>query len=334
MRAESGIRKAESGRRSRRGVTLLELIIVVVIFSMLLGFTIYLLKGANRDLGVTATANQLAGLLRAARQLARTDASPTWVVLRTGDQTAYVLVKETVGEWHFEEQGGPERGAFGKVAQIKSGTPVPGRVGRAIKLGGSGTIHCGEVPVYAPDQGVAIELWFLRTHGKVGRGVLATIGGEVELSVETDGHVQGRVGGLRVSSGGARVPNDSWCHVQLIYSGRDLRLLLNHSQVAQAAGKANGTLNSAFVVGDARGGFAGLVDEVRLSLIVPRDTVQLPAEVSFELVSGVTAGPDGEAVIPFDAEGRLGLPAEVVIAVKSPTERREVTVGKGGNVRR
>ncbi len=318
----------------KRGVTLLELLVVIIIFSMLLGFTIYLLKGANRDLGVTASANQLAGLLRAAHQAARTDASPAWVVLNVRDNTAHLLVKETVGEWHFEEKGGQDQGAFGKAARITNGSSVPGRVGRAVRLAGSGTIHCGEVPVYAPEQGVAVEMWFLRSHGRTGRGVLATIGGEVELSVEADGRVDGRVGGLRVSSGQARVPNDSWCHVQLLYSGRDLRLFLNQAQVASAAGQAGWTVNSPFVVGDARSGISGIVDEVRLSLIVPRDLVPLPAEVTFEIVSGLAAGQNGEAVIPFDGEGRLALPAEVKVAVKSPTERQEITVGRGGNVRR
>ncbi len=324
-----GIRIPDS---SRRGVTLLELIVVIVIFSMLLGFTIYLLKGANRDLGVTATANQVTGLLRSAHQLARTASSPAWVVLDTRDNSAHLLFKETVGEWHFEEQGGQEAGAFGKAARITNGSSAAGRVGRCVKLAGSGTIHCGEVPVYAMDQGVAIELWFLRPHGRVGRGVLATIGGEVEVSVETDGHVQGKVGSLRVTSAGARVPNDVWCHVQLIYSGRDLRLYLNQNQVALAQGQANWTVNSPFIVGHSRSGFAGLVDEVRLSLVVPRDAFQLPAEVAWEVVSGVTAGPNGEVVIPFDAEGRLALTAEVEVAVTSPTERKVIKVGKAGNV--
>jgi type II secretory pathway pseudopilin PulG len=313
-------------------VTLLELIVVIVIFSMMLGFTIYLLKGANRDLGVTATAHQLTGLLRSAHQLARTASSPSWVVLDTRSGTAHLLFKETVGEWHFEEQGGQEAGAFGKAAKITNGSSAPGRVGRCARLAGSGTIHCGEVPVYAIDQGVAIELWFLRPHGRVGRGVLATIGAEVEISVETNGEVQGKVGALRVPSGGARVPNDVWCHVQLIYSGRDLRLFLNQNQVAVAQGQANWTVNSPFVVGDSRSGFAGLIDEVRLSLVVPRDTIQLPAELAWEVVSGAVPGPNGEVVVPFDAEGRLALPDVVKFAVKSPTERREVTVGKSGNV--
>jgi hypothetical protein len=150
--------------------------------------------------------------------------------------------------------------------------------------------------------------------------------------VETNGEVQGKVGALRVPSGGARVPNDVWCHVQLIYSGRDLRLFLNQNQVAVAQGQANWTVNSPFVVGDSRSGFAGLIDEVRLSLVVPRDTIQLPAELAWEVVSGAVPGPNGEVVVPFDAEGRLALPDVVKFAVKSPTERREVTVGKSGNV--
>ena len=95
----------------RRGVTLLELLAVIVIISMLLGFAVYYMQGANRDLGVVASVNHVAGLFRIAQQHARTTSSPAWVALDTRGNTAYVLLKETVGEWHLEPD--PKGGGTG-----------------------------------------------------------------------------------------------------------------------------------------------------------------------------------------------------------------------------
>ena len=60
----------------RRGVTVLELLAVIVIMSMLLGFAVFYMQGANQDLGVHASVNHVAGLFRLAQQHARTTSSP------------------------------------------------------------------------------------------------------------------------------------------------------------------------------------------------------------------------------------------------------------------
>src|SRR5205085_12657573 len=110
----------------------------------------------------------------------------------------YMLSKETVGEWHLEDMG--TTGAFGRDGKVSGGQLVNGRVGKAIQLSGSASIAFGEVPTYAPDQGISIEFWFLRRSGR-GRGVLASVGDAVEIAAETDGHIEARVGTIRVSSG-------------------------------------------------------------------------------------------------------------------------------------
>src|SRR5262245_20448921 len=171
---------------SRQGITILELLTVVVIFSILLGLAVTFLQNANKDLGVAAAANGAVGVLRVAHQQSRSSSSPSWVVLDTKANRIYLLLKETIGEWHLEDM--ITTGAFGKDGKPSSGAsqaPV-GRVGKAIQLSGSASIAFGEVPSLAPDQGLAIELWYLRRSGR-GRGVLASIGDTVEVSSENDG---------------------------------------------------------------------------------------------------------------------------------------------------
>jgi type II secretory pathway pseudopilin PulG len=313
-------------------MTLLEILTVLVIFSMLLGITAVFMQGANRDLGVAAAANHATGLIRLAHQASRSESAPSWIVLDTKENRIYLLLKETVGEWHLEDM--VTTGAFGKDGKVNGGNLVPGRVGKAIQLSGSSTIAFGEVPVYAPDQGLAVEFWFLRRSGR-GRGVLCAIGDAVEVSSEPDGHIEAKVGNLRASSGQIRLPTDAWCYLQLIYSGRELKLILNRREMQTVAGKADWVRPASFSVGGS--GFTGVIDEVRLSLIIPREEYLFPHECSYRFKEGFQVPESKEVVITFDAEGRLDpsvSPQPFTFWIKSPADEKEITIGPGGTLQR
>lgn len=323
--------------RGRRGVTVLELLAVIVIMSMLLGFAVFYMQGANQDLGVHASVNHVAGLFRLAHQHARTTSSPAWVVLDTRGNVAHVLLKETVGEWHLEQDasGKQGEGAFGRDAVVQGGKAVPGRIGQGVELGGSGVIRCPEVPLQDPAQGLSLELWFLRAGGR-SRAVLAKVGNDVELAAEVNGELQARVGALSVRSAGLRVPLDAWCHVLLIYSGRDLRLFLNRVPAGMAAGAAAWAAGQPLIVGDTKSGLVGIVDEIRVGLILPQERFSLPAQVSFDFQPGYAPPADGFVVVGYDGEGRLD-PAfgkAFSFAIKSSSDRRPITISQSGSVQR
>jgi hypothetical protein len=184
---------------------------------------------------------------------------------------------------------------------------------------------------------VAIEMWFERKTQR-NRGVLCTIGDGVKISVESDGRVTAQVGTLQTSSGNVRVPSETWCYVHLLYSGRDLRLFLNRVPMAgPVVGKGAWAPGGAFIVGDAKEGFTGIVDEIRLSLIVPRDAIALSNECVFAFKPGFTVPPDGEVVISFDAEGRLDPAVNTApfeFTIKSPAAERKIVVGLSGTLQR
>lgn len=315
------------------GLTLLELLIVLVILALVLGLSVSFLQDAGKDLGVVASANHVAALFRAARDRARASGAPAWVVFDVPRNAAHLVVKETVAEWHFEDP--PEAGAFGRSARIRGGVPVPGRVGQGIRLQGSGTIHGGDLPFSGVDPGFALELWFQRRGGRSGRGTLCTLADGVELAVEPDGRIVGRAGALSVSSGASRVPPEAWCHAQLLYSGRDLRLYVNRAPVDARPGQAGWVpAGAAFIVGGERGGFAGIVDEVRVSRLTPGEEFVLAGEAAFEFPSGVVVPPDGKIAVAFDAEGRLESGGSFVVRVRSPAAAQEIEVTFGGSVER
>jgi prepilin-type N-terminal cleavage/methylation domain-containing protein len=319
-------------RARRGGVTLLELLTVLVIFGLLLGLTAAFMQGANRDLGVSAAANHAVGVLRVAHQTSRSTAAPSWVVLDTKQGRIYTLLKETVGEWHLEDLG--TTGAFGRDGKVSNGTLVTGRVGKGIQLSASASINFGEMPTYTPDQGVSIEFWFLRRSNR-GRGTLASIGDQVEIATETNGRIEARVGSLRISSGQILLPNDAWCHLQLVYSGRELKLILNRREMPAVPGRTELPRGATFSVGGS--GFTGVIDEVRLGLIIPREEYFLPSECTISFRPGTVVPESGEMVIGFDAEGRLDpsvSPQPFSFTIKSPASAQEITVGPGGTLHR
>lgn len=315
-------------------MTLLELLTVLVIFSILLGITAAIMQGANRDLGVSAAANRASGLLRVAHQESRSSSAPSWVVFDAKQGRMFMLMKETVGEWHLEDDnGGMTTGAFGRDAKLNNAKLVPARVGKGAQLSGSASIVCGAVPDYTPDQGISIEFWFLRRSGR-GRGTLASAGDAVEITSESDGHVEAKVGNLRATSSPMSIPNDAWCHLQVIYSGRELKLILNRREVQTVPGKVELPRGAPFNVGGS--GFTGIVDEIRLGLIIPREEYYLPPECTMTF-KGVVVPDTGEVVVAYDSEGRLEpsvSPQPFEFSIKSPVAEQTIIVGPGGTLQR
>ena len=323
---------ADPGRPSTRaGVTLIEILVVIVILSMILGMTIGILRNANRDLGVLAAANTVAAQLRATAEHARAEASPAWVVLDLEGRTIGTLTRETIGMWHFEDR----MGAFGKEANPKGPVIVPGRVGNCYRFKMNETVDCGEVPVYRPDQGVGIELWFHRVL-RGNKHIIASIGKDVEVWADAQGKVTARVGASQVTSGIVTVPREMWVYLQAIHNGRELKLLLNGTEVGSIPCRHEWKEAGRFIVGSAKDGLAGMIDEVRLSLVIPRDTYPLPPQVEFELPKGSKVA-DGEYLIAFDGGGRLEAgrhPSALTFTIKSPAASKTITITRQGLVLR
>lgn len=313
------------------GVTLLEILVVLVILSMIMGLTIGVLRNANRDLGVMAASNTVASLLRAASEHARAENSPAWVVLDLDDRTAGTLIRETVVMCHFEDLSA----GFGKQIAVNGPIQVLGRVGTAYRFTSSNTIECGSLPRFAPDQGIAIEMWFNRSPG-TGKHILATLGSEMEVWVDPIGKVFTRVGTTSANTGTNLVPREWWVYCQAIYNGREIKILINGAEAASVPCRHEWKGSGMLTLGSKKDGLTGLMDEVRVSAIVPHDTYALPAQVEFELPKTAKVK-DGEYLVGFDGSGRLDPSrhtAEVSITVKSPATSKTIVVTRQGLIRR
>jgi hypothetical protein len=254
------------------------------------------------------------------------------VVLDLDDRTAGTLIRETVVMCHFEDT----TAGFGKTINVHGAVQVLGRVGLAYSFKSSNTIDCGDIPRFAPDQGIAIEMWFNRAPG-TGKHVLATIGNVMELYVDPVGRVTVKVGTTVANSGSNLVQREWWVYCQAIYNGREIKIYINGVEAGSAPCR-NFVWKSAapLTLGAKKDGITGLLDEVRVSAIVPHDTYSLPAQVEFELPKSARAQ-DGEFLIAFDGSGRLDStrhPTDLTLTLKSPAASKTLVVTRQGQVRR
>lgn len=320
-------------RRSRAGVTLIEILAVLMILSLLMGLGVAVLRNANKDLGVRAAAGRIVTILRGAHEHARAENSPAWVVFTVQEPTAAALTRETVGMWHFEEDGA---GAFGKGPTVNGPLIAPGRVGMCYRFRRTTeTIDLGPIPIQSPDQGLSLEMWFWRAPGG-GKSVLCSAGFPLEVVLEAGGRVNARVLGVTLNSGDIVVPRESWVHLMVFHNGREARLFINGAEVRGAAGPPQWTKPGPLVIGATKDGLVGLVDEVRLCLIVKRDIYRLPAQVEFEFPPSLRPVND-EVVVAFDTAGRLDSTRHagpVTFKVKSTADEQSITVTAQGMIPR
>ncbi len=319
----------------QKGITLLELLTVIVILSLMMGISIALFSSANKDLGVRAAANHVVSLLRSVRDHARIRSEPAWVVLNPTENSVYALTQETYGEWHFEDT--VSTGAFDRDAEIHRGSLVQGRIGMGIQFQGSGSVDCGVIPIFAPDQGVAIQFWYFRESSNRSQR-LFSIGDQMEMKVLSSGKIRTKLGGMILGSGKASLATeDVWYHIHLVHNGREMQLFINGKRVASKEGPVNWTREESLVIGGKGGGVRGIIDEFRIGLIFAREKHYFPKEVSLEFPPGVFPKDQKEFLIHFDREGRLDSRKHsrpINWKVKSTVDEFEITINPTGVVER
>ena len=113
-----------------------------------------ILVNANKDLGVRSATNAVVSLVRYAVTVAKSDESPTAVVIDIQNKQAYLLPRDTVSLWHFEDKvpssaTGNTTGAFAQKGRVYGADLVQGKVGIALRFNGSNYVECGDViPLY------------------------------------------------------------------------------------------------------------------------------------------------------------------------------------------
>lgn len=305
------IRIRLSSNKQRAGLTLLELLLVMILMALLFGAGMGSI--ASLDLGRRQALGLVQSTLSAARNTALLRRAPARVEFEVGGNRMTACAMSVVGTWHFEDAG--LRGAFGLDAQAAGPKLVDdGYLGKALSFTGGEApkleVDVMRDPAYRFEAGFALEL-ALRPEGSRACSVV-DVGRAFGLQMTGTGALRAWFLPLQETQGGGSRPGNHvvvesppgsltagrWSRVRVHYDRRSLKLEVDGELVAELADDTPVyALCGMLVVGSAERTLQASVDSLVISTWAASESTQLP--------EGVTFGPETPARVAFDAEGRL-----------------------------
>lgn len=306
------VRSSIPERASRAGFTLLELIAVIGLITILMGFGVGFLQRGSNNLSVSLAI--VRDQIRLAANTAKSEGQPTEVHVAAGGDgggvSMHVRVLTPIGFWHFEPG---ERWINSALRPQLTGEEEPGgRFGFARRSdpesrGSLMTVAAGENEFFL-DQGFALRLELKLERRR--EMEVARLGRAFELRLDGDLLPQGRVTltdsgdrpGAVVTVRGARpLRLGSWVTLELVHDGRAVALVVDGQEQARAA--ANGAPfqqpADVFEVSLSAAPVLGLVDEVQLLAYERSELQTLPDDVELVGLQGpVRFGRRGELLAP------------------------------------
>lgn len=283
---------------ARRGLTLLELLLVMVLLSGILGTGLGMF--AALDLGQRQALGLVQGELRAAQNAAVARRAPARVRFERTSGRIVGLYEEVVGTWHFERAD--FAGAFGLAAGASEAVlDEHGYLGRCVRFeaaqpgaGGQLDLPIHRDPANDFERGFALELALWIEHAQAASAFDA--GGAFGLELERDGalvgwfspRVSAQEGGLvrgpRVSlrSAPLALAPRRWARVRFEYDGAALALYLDGRRIARRAESSLvHAIDGPARLSDRRKPLVGRADALVLSAVRAGEDAILPDGVQF-----------------------------------------------------
>ncbi len=330
-------RGARRDRARARGFTLIEILVVMLVVSMLMGVGIGFLSRLDTSLDQAIAV--VRSEVRHAREVARNRSSPARVVFEKAKDgvpaKVHSVVLVPIAQWHFEDASGTgspsvagtlggrivDQGRFGKCLAVD---PDVGRPGLIVPTQGLTAFDLTvgfkvRVDVWLDEDQAATILTLPKTFSLgVRSGLLPT----ADLGLEPNG-VGPRLTGTR-----PLLPN-AWTTLEVSYDRLTFRLAVDGVDVASipATGKPFQDKQASLVISDPGSPVAGRIDECFLLAYEQTDPIVLQPEV--DLV-------EAPAVLQFDSQGEPdpGMhPGPVRIVVGRRPERTSMNLHQSVNSR-
>ncbi len=331
---------------ARRGLTLLELLLVLMILGLIMGAGLGAL--ATLDLESRETPGLIRNVLRSAQNTALARRTATRVRIDRAAGTLRAEALEPVGTWHFEDAS--LTGAFGLAGTLDDGGRIAddGYLGKCLSFLGGPVDARVEVPVpgegrFDLREGFSFDL-ALNVEGSGAFRVLH-VGEACGLDVLADGALRAWFSPALVAAGGGEreargaavmattgprmVPFGQWVQVRVEYDRLSLRVWVNGTPRARTEEQAPvWAVEGPLTLSDRGTRFDGSLDKLTIGAVLTGDLARLGEGQVF-------AGPTPD-IVHFDAGGGLDRerhPAPLMIEVESADGRRDrVRVGLYGTV--
>ncbi|MFT5289291.1 MAG: prepilin-type N-terminal cleavage/methylation domain-containing protein [Planctomycetota bacterium] len=329
--------------RSRAGVTLLELLLVMALLASIFGAGLGVFSAL--DVEQRQAAGVVKEVLRAARNSALTHRAPARVRIDDKLGTLEAMRLDVIGTWSFEptEIADEVVGAFELNGRSIGGRWIEnGWIGSALSFTTGGVL---EIPVQIEpnwdlSEGFLIELTLRRE--AEGGGRLLRIGDTLGVDVGGAGELRAwivpaivgedmdsRAGGRIVfETASGSIPVGRWVRLRFSYDRKGVELSADSIPLARVAeDRPLWKLDGPLILSDEQRPFPGAVDALIVSAVIVGQPQQLPLSVRIASAPDeVRFGPDG-ALDHTVHEGPVALELEFESGV-----REVITVGVYGTI--
>lgn len=330
-----------SGRSGARGVTLVELLVVMAIISMMaaLGVGVYIKTSASmKDEAAVA---QVDAILRQVRNSVLSSGAPAFVEFNPAHNPPLVIpwTYRMVGLWHFEEEFGDFKGARKHTAHNIGCRKEDGKIGRGISCAkpdslGASLEYLGYVEVetdgdFDLDDGGYLEAYIYPYGVPRGEQTIFKKKDCYYLTLGAGGVLIGRAGDkeVRVDPAVYRVAPQRWTKVAFSFDKNSSRILVDDFIVASGPGMRAKKNEESLQFSDEVLPFIGKIDEVKVLEAIPGNPLSLPPDTT------LTHNADPWGAVFFAPDGTLDVryhPNPIRVDIVKGTKRRSILISMLG----
>jgi prepilin-type N-terminal cleavage/methylation domain-containing protein len=344
------------GPSRRRGVTLVELLVVITVIGVLLSIGVGVWLAFRAGSTRARAFRNLVGAVRRARVFAIEESAASRLVLtrpRNAPHGFHAEGLRLVGFWNLEQPKDPTKDevsdpltgfAGRKLEQFdgvfnidgKMDLPVEGYRGTGIFFENGGRIVLPGESTRLP-RGGTVSFWLLPAYENAKQNLL-TRGRELEFVFTQQGKLEATVGSAIIDTGGYRLVPGRWSHIELRFSPREVVICVNGVERARTKPGEDfempdpKELDLPMEMGAGEWKIYGRLDEIAVRRAVREEPFQLPPEFVIECQVDE---------LRFDSSGRLDRRfhnGPVKVAITSPetgseVKTRSMTIDLMGNIK-
>jgi prepilin-type N-terminal cleavage/methylation domain-containing protein len=317
-----------------RGLTMMELLAVILIISMMLGFsgTVYWrMSKAFKEQGAAA---ELDVALRQVRNSAITANAPAFVELDVENKRVVPWVYKTVGFWHFEDRSSYGRTSGPYHQGIMRGADLfpDGKIGKCVRLHDGACVDVGSDPDFDLQDGGYLEAYIRpATADFNGDSFIFFKKNSYSFRVGLRGVLMGNAGNKTLKAESYHIVPGRWTKVAFTWDRQSTRILVDDGIVAVGPGSKPPLSDYPLLIGHETASLDGLVDEARVMSASAGNTLQLSKFYEIEH----NAAPWN--AIYFAADGSLDMryhAGPVRVTITQEKRARSVNVSMLGQITR
>jgi len=320
--------------RAARGLSLMELLAVMLILSVLMSFSAAVYWRTARSFKEQGAASEVDVALRQAKNSAITANAPAFVEIDTKTNRIIPWVYKTVGLWHFEDRNsyGQTTGAYHHATMRGAILYNDGKIGKCARLKGGDSIDAGGDPDFDCEDGGYLEAYVRPlSYTFVSDHFIFSKKGAYHFKIGVGGVLEGSAGNKALKAPSYRMVPGRWTKIAFGWDRQSTRIMVDDGVVAIGPGSKPPLTSESLLIGHDSSSIEGLIDEARVMSASPGNTVHLGRTFAIQHTaapwSAVHFSPDGNLDMRYHA-------GPVTITITQDNRARSINVSMLGLVSR